>query len=297
MNYIYNRNVPYAVGPMSMMKSENDRMSDIPGYEQQGVDLLLKLLHESSEPVEILSFGSARVIAVAFNRDSALIKQKVKLVHVSAGTASKGHELGKDAGANMIPGGEWNVALDVYAFTRVLRSDLPIALYPCAGKDGGYVKDVNSTFYSLNDMSFLRDLHPKLQRYLDYAFDMKLQHDFLRAMDSTGPYSAGKKLQFDKFSIWETAIWFSVLQWKIVRSGDRYAIKKKSEIEPGDKVVESDVRPCRLTEIRDDGRFQFEYSSEPSNIGIYYRKDVEENEEAMNQLAPALFKSYGSALK
>lgn len=296
LNYIFNRNVPFAVGPMQMMKSEQDRMMDAPGFEQKGVELLLKALRESKEPVEVLSFGSTRIVAVAFNRDSALLKRKVKRVHISAGTASKNHELGSDAGANMIPGGEWNVALDVYSFTRMLRSGLPIALYPCAGKDGGFVKDTNNTFYYLHDLSFLRDMHPKLQCYLDYAFDQKLQHDFLRAMDGPAPYSEGKKIPFDKFSVWETAIWLEALQYGIVRNGDRYELKKRSANDNAGRV-ESGLRPCRLTEIRDDGRFQFEYTSGPSNVSIYYRKDVEENERALNQIVPAMYKSYGNGLK
>lgn len=294
LNYIFNRNVPFAVGPMSLMKSENDKMLDAPGFEQQGVELLLQLLRESSGSVEILSFGSARILAVAYNRDSALLKQKIKQIHISAGTASKNHELGKDAGANSIPGGEWNVALDVFSFTRMLRSGLPIALYPCAGKDGGFIKDQNNTFYYLNDLSFLRDMDPKLQRYIDYAFDMRLQHDFLRNMEGPAPYSAGKKIQFEKFSVWESAIWLEVLDYDIVKNTNGYALKKRSAIKKEDKIAESGLRDCILTEIRNDGRFQFEYKNSPSNIKIYFRSDVEENEKALNEIIPALYKSYST---
>ena len=295
LNYIFNRDVPFAVGPMQMMKSEHDKMLDASGFEQSGIALFLKALRESSEPVEVLSFGSARMVAVAFNRDSALLKKKIKRVHVSAGTASRNYELGSDAGANMIPGGEWNVALDVYSFTRVLRSGLPVALYPCAGKDGGFVKDVNNTFYYLNDLSFLKELHPKLQCYLDYAFDQRLQHDFLRAMDGPAPYSGGKKIQFEKFSVWETAIWLEVLGYSIVKTNDRYELAKGPANGAG--KMESGLRSCRLTEIRDDGRFRFEYAGGPSNISIYYRNNVNENEKALNQIVPAMYKSYGDGLK
>jgi hypothetical protein len=277
---------------MQMMKSEQDKMLDAPGFEQNGVNLLLRLLRDSDDSVDILSFGSARIIAVAFNRDSALMMQKVKRVHMSAGTASENYQLGSDAGANMIPGGEWNVALDVFAFTRVLRSSLPVALYPCAGKDGGFVKDINNTFYSLNDLSFLRDMHPKLQCYIDYAFDKKLQHDFLRAMDGPAPYSGGKKAQFDKFSVWETAIWLEVLQYRIINAGGSYVLQKAEEIKSAGTATVSGVRPCRFTEIRDDGRFQFEYVGGNSNKSIYYRKDVVENEKALNAIVPLMYKSY-----
>ncbi|WP_229244304.1 hypothetical protein [Emticicia sp. CRIBPO] len=292
LNYIFNRKVPYAVGPMSLMKSETDKMTDAPEYGQEGIRLFLSLLEKSKEPVEVLSFGSARVLAVAFNRNPELLKRKVSRIFLSGGTASKNHELGADKGANMIPGGEWNVALDVYAFTRILRSGLPVALYPCAGKDGGFVKDVNSSYYKLHDMSFLRDMDPKLQRYLAYAFDKKLQHDFLKAMEVGNTYAEGKKLSFEEFHVWESAIWLNATGREIVKQPQGgYILKRKKQLTASDLIVESRLRPCKLTEIRDDGRFQFEYSQN-SNISIYFRPDVEENERALNAVIPELYKSF-----
>ena len=156
LSYIFNKKVPYGIGPLSMMKSEEDRMEYLPDYEQEAIDILLEVLKKSKEPVEVLSFGSARILAVAYNRAPKLMKQKIHKIHLSAGTASKNHKLGSDAGANAIPGGEWNVALDVFAFNRILKSDLPVAIYPCAGKDGGFVKDCNNTYWKLPDMDFIR---------------------------------------------------------------------------------------------------------------------------------------------
>src|SRR5690606_9253481 len=137
LNYIFNRQVKFGIGPLKPMKNERDKMLDTPGF-LNGVDLFLDILKNEPEPIEVLSFGSARIIAVAYNRNPKLVNKKVKKIHLSAGTSAPNYEFGSDKGANMIPGGEWNVALDVFAFTRILRSDLPIALYPCAGKDGGF---------------------------------------------------------------------------------------------------------------------------------------------------------------
>ncbi len=293
LNYIFNRNVPFAVGPMTPMKTELDEMWDSPGFEQEGVKLLLDILRKSAEPIEVLSFGSARVLAVAFNREPDLLKEKIKRIHLSAGTASMDYALGSDEGANMIPGGEWNVALDVHAFTRILKSGLPMALYPCAGKDGGFVKDVNNSYYTLYDMSFLAKMHPKLQCYLDYAFSKTLRYDFLRSMENGMPYTEGKMAQFDKFHVWESAIWLNATDRIIVKNRTgTYKLIKKDSVEATDNVIESGLRPCMLTEIRDDGRFQFEYTTGRSNICIYYRPNVDENERAMNVVIPELFESF-----
>ncbi len=292
LNYIFNRKINYAIGPVDLMQSETDKMMDTPPY-YNGVDLFLKTLKASGKPLEVISFGSARVIAVAWNRDPELLMKKISRIHLCAGTATTNYEMGSDAGANMIPGREWNVALDVFAFTRLLRSPLPIALYPCAGKDGGFVKDKNNTYWKLKDMSFLREMDPHLQRYLDFAFGMRLRHDFLRAMDSGQPYANPADIQFKEFHIWESAVWIGVTDKVLIREGAHlFKLVGKEKVTNPENIVESGLRPCLLTEIRDDGRFTYEYTNGPSTISIYFRANPEENEEALNQVIPELFKSY-----
>jgi len=290
LNYIFNRQVPYAVGPMSMMESETDKMLSLSSFEEKGINLLFNVLRESEKPVEVLSFGSARVLAVAYNRNPVLVKEKIKKIHLSAGTATEDYKMGSDQGANMIPGGEWNVALDVFAFTRLLRSDLPIDLYPCAGIDGGFIKDMNNTYWRLPDVSFIKDMHPKLQRYIDYAFTTELRYDFLKTLDEESP-----NLKFDEypqpFHFWETAIWMNVTQRELVlKEEGKFELKPKKDTKAGEKNVHYEMRPCKL-EIREDGRFKFFYTDK-SNIRIYYREDPELNEKGLQYAVPELFRSY-----
>lgn len=290
LEYIYGKSIPYAMGPLQMMRSEEDKMEQLRGVEEKGIRLFLDLLKKAKGPVEVLSFGSARLVAVAYNREPALLKKKIKLLHLSAGTASKNHELGKDVGANMIPGGEWNVALDVHAFNRVLKADLPLAIYPCAGKDGGFVKDQNNTYFTLSNLDFLKELRAPLQNYLDYSFSTALRHDYLRSLDGPGVYQEGKALPFSTFHVWESSIWLIVRELEMVKSGPgEYVLKGKRELKKGDQVVENRLRPIKLTEVREDGRFQFEYTDK-SKVHIFYRGDVGESEEALNALVPQIFK-------
>jgi pyrimidine-specific ribonucleoside hydrolase len=292
LNYIFNRQVRFAVGPIKLMRSENDKMFDTPRFFQ-GVELFLDVLKHAEEPVDVLSFGSARVLAVAYNREPGLLKRKVRMIHLSAGTAAPNYEKGSDAGANMIPGGEWNVALDVFAFTRVLRSSLPVALYPCAGKDGGFVKTENNTYWTLKDMSFVKEMDPHLQCYLDFAFGKKTRYDFLRAMDMGSPYVGNAKIQFDEFHVWESAIWIEATNRVLAKDiAGKYKLVKKSGLKQSDVILESGLRPCIFSEIHDDGRFIFEYVDKPTNKSIYYRSNPEENEAALNAVIPELFKSY-----
>ncbi len=292
LNYIFNRQVKFAVGPVKCMRSETDKMSDAPGFFQ-GVELLMDVLKQEKEPIEIVSFGSARIIAVAYNRDPELMKKKIKRIHLSAGTAAPTYEMGSDQGANGIPGGEWNVALDVFAFTRLLRSPLPVALYPCAGKDGGFVKDRNNTYWKLNDMSFLREMHPQLQCYLDFAFGKKLSYDFLKAMEQGSPYKENAKIQFTEFHVWESAVWIEATNRVLIKDkAGNYKLMGKNERSQDDVVLSGGLRSCKLTEIRDDGRFSFKYVDGPASKSIYYRSDPEENEAALNAVIPELLKSF-----
>lgn len=288
MNYIFDRDIPFAMGPLTAMLSEEDKMESIPMQQQAGINLLFDVLRASSEPVDILSFGSARLLAVALNRNPELMKSKIGQIHLSAGTAAHNYEKGSDIGANMISGGEWNVALDVFAFTRILRSDLPIAIYPCAGKDGGFVKDVNNSYWELKDMSFLKDMDCKLQNYLDYAFNKKLSFDFLRIMDQGCSFSDSNAPMPDIFHVWETAIWQHVTSKDIVKDiNEKYMFRDQGQHEAGDIYIDSSLRPCKL-EVRDDGRFLFEYA-ERSNFSIYYRSNPDENEKALNDIVPSIF--------
>ena len=291
LNYIFNKKVPYAVGPLSMMKSEEDKMESLSGYEQDAIELLMNVLENSNEPIEVLSFGSARILAVAYNRNPGLMKKKINKIHLSAGTASKNHELGSDIGANMIPGGEWNVALDVFAFTRILKSDLPVAIYPCAGKDGGFIKDPNDTYWRLPDMGFTQKMNPQLRRYLDFAFNQKLQHDFLRAMDTEYPVDIDVDRYPKPFHVWESAIWLKATQREIICTPEgKYRTIKKNKVQKSDRVISNELRACNLDEIRDDGRFQFSYCKKSSNNKeIYYRQNMDENEKALQQVIPELY--------
>ena len=42
LNYIFGRNVPVAAGPFSSMKNRDDKMLDVPAFQQQGIELILK---------------------------------------------------------------------------------------------------------------------------------------------------------------------------------------------------------------------------------------------------------------
>jgi len=282
LNYIFDRTVPAAPSPFIRMRSKTDKMEDIPKFQQAGVELLLKTLRESKEKVDITVFGSARTVAVAFNRDPDLLREKVNLLHLCIGTSAPVQI-------------EWNVALDPYAFVAILQSGLPIALYPCgAGNlDGfnglaafGY--DSNNGYWELTNLNFIPKMDSPIRRYLEFAFSGSNRSDFLRAME-TDDSSFDPNYWNRMHRVWETCVWICMTDRVLVqRSDGSYRILRRNEIDPADRILPNELRPCVL-EVQENGLFTYRYSDQPSNIRIYYRGDPKENEKALNDALPALY--------
>ena len=273
LNYIFNRNVPAAVGPFTMMKSPQDKMLDVPAFQQQGVELILKVLRESKEPVEILSFGSARPIAIAYNRDPALFRSKVRRIQLLAGATS----------LDVL---DWDVGLDPNAIVCLLRSDLPIALEPCSAsvkEGGGFGYSPHNNFYKTPNLHFIKQMDPRLQRYMAYAFGRAARSDFLRAMDEDFPDELTAKVYSQPHNVWETGTWALASNRRLVRRADgHYRMIPATEVSRTDKVLPVDLRPC-LIKLYDDGKYTFELTDKPSNFLMYDRGDPHENEKAFTE--------------
>lgn len=292
LNYIFDRNIPFAVGPFTRMKSLDDEMRDVPHFQQQGIELLLKTLVESREKVEILSFGSLRVVAAAYNRSPTLFRDRVRRIHVSAGSSTENYEFGSSADHNKIPGGEWNVGLDPLAFIRLMNSGLPIAWYPCATKDGAFEYGTHNTYWKLQNLQFIEDMAPKLKNYMDFFFSRSARSDFLRAMDvgTTNNLESGRYREPQH--VWETAVWLNVANLQLVQRADgRYKIVPTKSVLREDKVLPNELLSASWN-ARSDGRVRFQLVPGVSHLRIYARPDPAANEQALREALPELYKSF-----
>jgi len=110
------RRVPVAKGlGLFELRSLEDKGLYVDG--QEGVELILKTLRESSQQVALIAVGSMTDLAAAYLRDPALWAQKVSAVYVVAGSAES-------------PVQDYNVKLDPKAFVVLMRSPLPIVWVP-----------------------------------------------------------------------------------------------------------------------------------------------------------------------
>ena len=295
LNYIFGRNVPCATIPFARMKSAGDKMLDAPPFQQQGIELILTTLRESAEPVHIASFGSARAIAAAYNREPGLFEKKLARLHLCAGGSSP-------PATNYI---EWNVALDPHAIVCLLRSKLPIALYPDAANNAGdkgygvfspaFSYDEHNTFWKLPDLRFIPQMDPPLRRYLEYAFSRSSRVDFLRATEVDG-LPLDEKLLAREHYLWETAVWICLSGRKLVKRADgTHRIIPAALVQPTDKVVPNELRPCTVT-VQDSGIYEYRETTKPTNVSVYYRGDPRENEAALREALPSLYLSFKSSL-
>jgi hypothetical protein len=279
LNAIFGRDVPFGMCPFTRMRSLDDTMEYMPRIQQSGVELLLRVLEESDKPVHLMSFGSARPLAVAYNRRPDLFESKLARIYLSAGTNTPTYM-------------EWNVYLDPLAIIRIAGSGLPISFYPCATVDDCYSYDNHNTFWSLPDLRWIGDLHPHLRRYLGYALGRSARPDYLRALDEEAPADVMEEIYSRHHSVWETAAWMDVAGRKLVRRPDgTHRIILAAEVRGDDAVIRNDQVPCSVT-THENGLYSFDLTDEPSPTTMFVRDDPAEYKKAMIDALPALYQSF-----
>ena len=301
-NYIFNRHVPAAVSPFQPLKSVDDPATDVPGFEQLGIELFLRVLQESETPVDVLVFCSCRTLAAALNREPDLLRKKIRRLHLCIGTTTGAvfdMDWANTKGVPPAPGSpgfiEWNVALDPHAFVRVLRSDLPMSLYPCASEHGPFALDRHNTFWDLGHLDWVLKMSPPLRNYMAYAFTGSQRLDFLRAIDGPCPVAAEKFFNVcRRHPVWETAVWLEVSGRQLVRRADGTArIIHPDERRSDDQLIPGSQQNCRLTRIDNSGRFDFELTTDSSNVTIFDRgTDVLAYQAAAREAVPAWYCSF-----
>jgi hypothetical protein len=149
MMHLTGRTVRHVVGLNPPLKSAEDPARDQPEEYQAGVELILDVLRTADRQVTIVTTGSMRDVAAAFNREPQLLRDKVDRLYMNIGNSS-----GRES--------EWNVELDVQAYLRVLQSDLPIYWCPCFGEPYG-------TYWKFRQGDVLETAPPELVNFFLFA--------------------------------------------------------------------------------------------------------------------------------
>ena len=258
LGYLTGRAIPAAMGPVEPLAHPGDAARDRPRAEQAGITLLLDLLARSREPVTISSGGSARVLAAAFNREPALLREKVRAVVLNAG-ASAGTER------------EWNVGLDPAAYIALWRSGLPIHWYPCATDHNAFdPAHERGTFWKASHAALFRELPAGLRAWFCHAYSGGQRGDFIRALAETGGGSVWEQVLAGDRNLWCTA--------SLAMGAGRVLARTQQgwRFLPAGAAVGVELWPFRLDPIRatvdDDARVSWQATGEPSSVRLFGRK-------------------------
>jgi hypothetical protein len=204
LNYLTGRDVPWRIGLSEPLKTPDDTAVDEPEEYQHGVRLILDVLEKSEIPVTIITVGSLRDVAAAFNRRPDLFRNRVSRMMLFIGEASA---------ATL----EWNVGLDPKAFIRIMNSGLPIWWVPCF--DGGNFKNKgNASFWRARHVDLLNDVPDRLMNYFIYALQKKQSPDYLAYLDKDVDEAARKQVLSGIRNLWCTAVFTEAAGRAIVKN-------------------------------------------------------------------------------
>jgi hypothetical protein len=238
------RSVPVGAGPTAPLQSPEDDAAGAPPAEQQGVRLLLDALRASPAPAVVTVTGSARPLAVAFNREPALVRDKTRAVLLNAGFTGGTRR-------------EWNVDLDVHAYVRLWRSGLPIHWFPPATERGAFQADhEHGTFWRTTHAALFRDLVAPLRAWFAYALSGSARGDIIGALDESAGGAVWESLQGGTRNLWATASLVMAAGRALVRTADGWRFVPTAE------AAAADAWPWTLDPIRascaDDGTVTWE---------------------------------------
>jgi len=279
------RRVSSAIGRGRKLRSPEDKALDQPEPFQAGVQLFLRALRESKEPVTVLQTGSLRDIAAAFNREPGLLREKVARLYLNSGHA------GGDK--------EYNVDLDPHAYVRVMRSGLPIYWVPCFGPQG-----YGSLWKFRHDL-VLAAVSPRLQNFFIYALARVSPEklDPIAALSGGLDPAARTAMWTQERNMWSTASLLHAAGWEPTRSSDgswrltplasenvsgREGVGAPATTAPSSRIVWFEKRRVRLDA---DGETRFDDQAGDLDIVVFRRGDEAAYNAAMTAALRDLLKN------
>lgn len=216
------KQVPYATGLSLMLASLDDSGKQQPPQDQHAIELILKVLQESPGKITLVSVGSLRDFAAAFNRNKSLFFEKVDKVFVFAGEA------------NLVGFVETNVRLDPKAFVQIMNSGLPIVWVPCF--DGGlWQNNGQASYWQTNYQSLLSRSSERVLNYLIYSY-RKMDSDPVKYLSNPVDQHLKNKLFKKARNLWSCAVLPAVQNQLIELEDSSYRILPAEKIAPNEAL-------------------------------------------------------------
>lgn len=224
MNRITQLAVPVAVGTPHPMKSRDDAQPYASAGDHQGVRMVLDILRTSERPVIINVIGDSRTIGVAGRKAPQLFARKCAGIYLNAGTGAPQ----KPANARL----EYNVTLDAPAYEAIFELPCPVYWMPCFEtldtEDHRRVREFG-TYYRFRQGDILPHLSRRVRNYFAYMFGHKMDHGWLRALESEPDEALLAKVAIQDRNMWCTAGFFHAAGYAITPDGATVKLGKDSE--------------------------------------------------------------------
>ncbi|KKK74396.1 hypothetical protein LCGC14_2884190, partial [marine sediment metagenome] len=222
LNHLLGRDVPYGIGLSRPLANALD-----PGYGelkkyQKGVKLIINVLREAAKPVTIITVGSMRDIAAAYNREPALFNRKVEKLLIFIGDAQGAFR-------------EHNVKLDPIAYARVMNSGLPVFWVPSF--DGGlWQNNGNASFWRAKQVDLLEGISSPMINFFVYALLKKNEEDHMGFLYRKIPKTEKQYILKGIRNLWCTAIFTFITKRGFVQRGEDWFALGESEIQSGETI-------------------------------------------------------------
>jgi hypothetical protein len=275
--HLTGRAIPAAMGPLEPMSRLGDTLAERPRAEQAGIELMLDTLRQSPNPMTISVVGSCRVPAAAFNREPGLMREKVRVLLLNAGSISGSKR-------------EWNDALDPVAYETLWRSGLPIDWYPCATAPSAFDRaHERGTHWNATHAALFAELPAALRGWVGYALTGSARSDLIRALAEGGRGAVWEQVLAGTRSLWSTASLVMAAGRVLARTDEGWRFL------PEEKAVGLESWPWRLDPIQvqvDAGApIEWQLAERPTGVRLFGRQPGIEYGTAMAEALNALFRS------
>lgn len=276
--------VPYAIGLRTALRSVDDKGLDQDAACQKGPEMILDLLGKTEGKIILLTVGTERDIAAAYNRNPALFRKKVSKVYINVGIYG-------------FPEGRFDVNLqkDRNAFIVIMKSGLPVYWAPCFGESN------YETYWQADQGKLLEPATRRLQNYFLYAFSKgtgKIRPsagqtiaDPLEFLNRTLDTDELRKVYGLSRNMWSTASILDAAGLKIYRNKQGEYTASRRPI--GDFTRE--VRPYSFKQMKvsidDQGRV---YPQKPGNVNVFvlHKNGSDEYRKSLESILSKMFRGF-----
>jgi hypothetical protein len=208
------------------LRSPEDKCLSQAKEYQDGVELILRILKNSKEPITIITVGSLRDVAACYNRSPNLFKTKVNKLFIFIGEASKKGHI------------EYNVGLDENAYVRIMNSGLPVYWIPCF--DGGvWQNHGRASYWKASHKDLLGRVSGKVMNYFIYALLKKDEKSPIQYLKNEINRDDKIKVLSLNRNLWCTAVFAHIAGRRFIRKGNEFisipmnvSYNKEQEIKP-----------------------------------------------------------------